>query len=64
MPIAIVEMFAERTEEQKSFVIRGNNKVFEEVGIKPEHVQVIIHEVPRNNWALAASKHLNYSHKD
>lgn len=56
MPVVIIEMFAGRTEEQKSFVIRGITKVFEEIGIKPEYVQVIIHEVPKNNWGIGGEQ--------
>lgn len=56
MPVVIVEMWAGRTEEQKSLVIRGITKVFEEIGIKPEHVQVIIHEIPKNNWGISGEQ--------
>jgi len=60
MPVVVVEMWAGRTEEQKAIIIRGITKVFEEIGIKPEHVQVILHEIPKSNWGIGgeqASKH-------
>ncbi|MEM2026192.1 MAG: 2-hydroxymuconate tautomerase [Candidatus Bathyarchaeia archaeon] len=56
MPVVIVEMWAGRTEEQKAAVIRGITKVFEDIGIKPEHVQVIIHEIPKNNWGVGGEQ--------
>lgn len=56
MPIVIIEMWAGRTEEQKATVIRGVTKAFEEIGIKSEHVQVIIHEVPRSNWGIGGEQ--------
>jgi 4-oxalocrotonate tautomerase len=49
-------MWAGRTEEQKAAVIRGVTRAFEEIGIKPEHVQVIIHEVPRSNWGVGGEQ--------
>lgn len=56
MPIVIIEMWAGRTEEQKATVIRGVTKAFEEIGIKSDHVQVIIHEVPRSNWSIGGEQ--------
>lgn len=56
MPVVIVEMWAGRTDEQKAAVIRGITRVFEEIGIKPEHVQVIIHEIPKSNWGISGEQ--------
>lgn len=56
MPIVIIEMWTGRTEEQKAAVIRGITRAFEEIGIKSEHVQVIIHEVPRSNWGVGGEQ--------
>jgi 4-oxalocrotonate tautomerase len=56
MPVVVVEMWAGRTEEQKATIIRGITKVFEEIGIKPEHVQVILHEIPKGNWGIGGEQ--------
>lgn len=56
MPIVIIEMWTGRTEEQKAAVIRGVTKAFEDIGIKSEHVQVIIHEIPKNNWGIGGEQ--------
>ncbi len=52
MPVVIVEMWAGRTEEQKEKVIKGITKAFEEIGVKPKNVQVIIHDLPKTNWGI------------
>ena len=56
MPVVIVEMWAGRTEEQKATIIRGITKAFEEAGISPEHVEVIIHDVPKINWGIGGEQ--------
>ncbi len=40
------------SEEQKAKVIKGITRTFEEIGVKPEWVQVIIHDVPKDNWGI------------
>ncbi len=52
MPVVIVEMWEGRTAEQKEKLIKGITKVFEEIGVKAEHISVIIHDVPKSNWGL------------
>jgi len=56
IPVVIVEMWSGRTEEQKRLVIKGITKVFEDIGVKPEHVHIIIHEVPKNNWGISGEQ--------
>lgn len=56
MPVVIVEMWAGRTEEQKAAIIRGITKAFEEIGVKSEHVQIIIHDVPKTNWGIGGKQ--------
>lgn len=50
MPIVIVEMWQGRTEEHKEKLIRGITKAFEDIGVKPEKLQIVIHDVPKCNW--------------
>ena len=52
MPVVIVEMWAGRTEEQKEVLIKGINKAFGEIGVKPESLHIIIHDVPKSIWGL------------
>jgi len=56
MPVVIIEMWAGRTEEQKAAIIKGVTKAFEEVGVKPEHVYVIIHDVPKADWGIGGDQ--------
>jgi 4-oxalocrotonate tautomerase len=50
MPVVIVEMWEGRTDEQKSRLIKGITKAFEEIGVRAEHLTIIIHDVPKTNW--------------
>jgi 4-oxalocrotonate tautomerase len=52
MPVVIVEMWEGRTDEQKETLIKGITKTFGEVGVKPESLNIIIHDVPKCNWGL------------
>ncbi len=52
MPIVIVEMWEGRTPELKERLIKGITKTFEEIGVKPESVHIVIHDVPKTNWGM------------
>lgn len=52
MPVVIVEMWQGRTDEQKARLIKGITKAFEDIGVKPKAVQVVIHDVPKSNWGI------------
>ena len=52
MPVVQVEMWEGRTDDQKEKLIKGITKAFEEIGVKPEHLTVIIHDVPKSNWGM------------
>lgn len=56
MPVVIVEMWAGRTDEQKEKIIRAIAKAFEEVGVKREHLNIIIHDVPKSNWGIGGEQ--------
>ena len=49
MPVVIVEMWQGRTEEQKEKLIRGITKAFEDIGVKSEKLQIVIHDIPKCN---------------
>ena len=50
MPVVIVEMWEGRSVEQKERLIKGITKAFEEIGVKSEWLNIIIHDVPKSNW--------------
>lgn len=52
MPIVIIETWSGKTEEMKEKLIKGITEAFEEVGVKPESLQIIIHDVPKSNWGM------------
>jgi len=54
MPLIEVKMFAGRTDEQKRQLARKlTQSTVEALGVKPEAVRVIIHDIARENWAVA-----------
>lgn len=50
MPVVIIEMWEGRTEEQKEKLIKGISKTFEEIGVKADWLEIIIHDIPKSNW--------------
>jgi 4-oxalocrotonate tautomerase len=50
MPIVQVYVFKDFSNEAKKKVIAGTTKVFTEMGIPVEAVEVVIHEVSKENW--------------
>ena len=51
MPVVIVEMWEGRTTEQKRKLVEAiTAAMVEHCGVSPEHLHVIIHDVPRANW--------------
>ena len=52
MPVVIVEMWEGRTEKQKEKLIKAITRAFEEIGVKAEWLNIIIHDVPKSNWGM------------
>ncbi len=52
MPVVTVEMMIGRNDDQKETLIKGITRAFEEIGVKPESLTIILHETPRNNWGI------------
>ena len=52
MPVVQVDMWEGRTEEQKEKLIKGITKAFEEIGVNPVGLTIIIHDVPKSNWGM------------
>lgn len=54
MPVVTVEMWAGRTVEQKRRLVRAiTDAMIEHADCKPDHLHVIIHDVPKDSWARA-----------
>ena len=53
MPVVIVEMWEGRTVDQERQLVEGITASFEEIGVPREAVQVVLQEVPKENWAVA-----------
>lgn len=51
MPFVIVEFWEGRSVEQKRNLVKAITKAMvEEAACKPEHLHVVIHETPKENW--------------
>jgi len=56
MPLVTMHMYPGRTPEQKAGVVRGiTDAVVRELGVKPESVEVLLIEVPREHWAMGGN---------
>jgi len=56
MPIVHVYMWSRVSREAKEKIIKGITKVFEELGIPGHAVEVIILEVPKENWGVGGEQ--------
>jgi len=53
MPVVVVYMWSGVSKEVKERIVKGVTRVFEELGIPARAVEVIIHEVPKENWGVS-----------
>ncbi|WP_283770151.1 4-oxalocrotonate tautomerase [Variovorax sp. PCZ-1] len=52
MPTLKVEMMEGRTPEQKTALVKAlTQAVVDSLGSKPESVDILIYDIPRQNWA-------------
>lgn len=52
MPIVHVYVWTGFSNEAKKKVIVGITKLFTEIGVPAEGVEVVIHEIPKESWGL------------
>lgn len=52
MPVLHVNIWKGFEQEKIDYLIRNLTKVFSDVGISAEAVEVIIHEIPQSHWGL------------
>ncbi len=50
MPVVHVHMWEGRTAAQKETLIQALATAFETIGVHPDHLTIIIHDVPKTNW--------------
>jgi len=54
MPVVTVQMWSGRTTEQKRRLVRAiTDAMVEHADCKPEHLHVIIQDVPKDSWGRA-----------
>jgi len=56
MPIVHVYVWSGVSREAKEKIIKGITKVFEELGIPGQAVEVVILEVPKENWGVGGEQ--------
>jgi len=53
MPVVHIYLYAGRSQEQKSEMVRRISKDFEEVlNVKPESLNVLFHDMEKSNWGV------------
>ena len=52
MPVVEINMWEGRTVEQKERLIKSVTKAFGEIEVTPEHLTIIIHDIPKTNWGM------------
>ena len=53
MPVIHVYMWSGVSREAKIRIVKGVTKVFEDLGVPPHAVEVIIQEIPKEDWGVA-----------
>jgi len=46
-------MWSGVSKESKMKIVKGITRVFEELGIPSQAVEIVIHEIPRENWGIS-----------
>ncbi|MCL6579455.1 MAG: tautomerase family protein [Candidatus Bathyarchaeota archaeon] len=57
MPVVQVSVWAGMSKESKRKIVEGITKVFEEIEIPKQAVEIIIYETPKTNWATGGQLH-------
>lgn len=56
MPIVHVYVWKGFSDQAKKKAIAGITRVFTEMGIPAEAVEVVIHEIPKESWGVAGEQ--------
>jgi len=57
LPVVQVSVWVGMSKESKRKIVEGITKVFEDIGIPKEAVEIIIYETPKTNWATGGQLH-------
>jgi len=57
MPLIQITVWSGLSDEAKRKIVEGVTKVFEDLGIPREAIEIIIYEVPKENWATGGVRH-------
>jgi 4-oxalocrotonate tautomerase len=57
VPIVQVSVWEGITLENKKKAVEGITKVFEDLGVPKEAVEIVIYEAPKSNWATGGQLH-------
>ncbi len=57
MPIVQVSVWKGMSLENKKKTVEGITRVFEEMGVPKDAVEVVIYEAPKTNWATGGQLH-------
>jgi 4-oxalocrotonate tautomerase len=52
MPVVHVNVWEGFGEEKAKTLIRNITRVFEELGIPKQAVEVLVHEIPKSHWGI------------
>ena len=56
MQIVQIYMYSGKSKEQKNELVKRISKDFEEVaGVKPESLNILFHDMDKENWAIRGS---------
>jgi 4-oxalocrotonate tautomerase len=56
MPVVHIYMYAGRNKEQKSELVKRISKDFEEVvDVKPESLNILFHDMQKEDWGIRGS---------
>ena len=57
MPIVQISVREGMSLENKKKTVEGITKVFEDLGVPKEAVEIVIYEAPKSNWATGGLLH-------
>jgi 4-oxalocrotonate tautomerase family enzyme len=50
MPVVTINTWKGKSVEQKAKLMKGIAKAFEDIGVDPQGLTIIIHDIPKFNW--------------
>jgi len=57
LPLVQVSVWEHMSLQNKKRIVEGITRVFEELGVPKEAVEIIIYETPKSNWATGGQLH-------